>query len=406
MTFPFTLPNKETIRERNALSRYWDLDLVGHLVVQGPPGSGKTTAAIRRSIECKNHNRPSIFLVYHKLLAKSVGNLGYGMNISDKVDSIHHWWARRVLKNPSDQANWLNFNHNADWYFNHLRNAYDCGRIPREMIFDEAQDLPFALYEGFAQLAKYVLQKSAPPIRFAVFGDGNQQVINQANGNSLEEIAGVLGTNVQYLESNWRNPLQVWLFARQFQPKTRGDIWGENIVNRIEYEKRYCDLPQVRIYADDEERDADLLNKVRNSKGNVAVIMMRAESVRRYFNLLDGRVEVPISFYYNDNPVPEVMRDGGVLITTYQSMKGLEAEHIIIPDFPDGYANNFINQIIINTWFVACTRAKTGLTLYCRTMEDGTLPPPLCNFAPETFEQRRIGNSGRALQNNDDDIPF
>ena len=70
-------------------------------------------------------------------------------------------------------------------------------------------------------------------------------------------------------------------------------------------------------------------------------------------------------------------------VRTYQSMKGLEAEHIILPEFPDG---NPKNPIDINTWFVACTRGKTGLTIYCQTQSDGSLPEPLCNFNPDTYK--------------------
>ena len=55
------------------------------------------------------------------------------------------------------------------------------------------------------------------------------------------------------------------------------------------------------------------------------------------------------------------------MVTSYQSAKGMEFEAVIMPEIElelDGLANE---------WYVACTRARRNLHIFCRTRLRGVL---------------------------------
>lgn len=410
MPFPFRLPTKDNIRERNVLGPFWDLQRPGHLVVQGPPGSGKTTAAIRRSIECKINNTSSILLVYHKLLALAIANVGYGMGDPNRVASIDRWWCHRVLGRADDKPNWLKIGRRLEpfeWYLRHLQGALARGVLPDELIVDEGQDLPLPFYQALAHLSA----KNEGRIRIAVFGDENQQVVGATRADLLREIANSLHVALDRLGSNWRNTVEIWKFARQFQKRTRTDVWDKNIVDRLENQKRSGPRPRIFTYRNINERDMELLKEVRGASGNVAIVMKEKQAVESIYNFLlaaDISTVNTLAYYYNSSAVqvPAPMNSGGILVTTYQSMKGLEADHVILPNFPDGGRQQ---QLDINAWFVACTRAQTTLSIYCHEV-GGSLPHPLCDFDANTYDRRVAGVAPPAVANHfddfDDDIPF
>lgn len=234
-----------------------------------------------------------------------------------------------------------------------------------EIIIDEAQDLDEEYYHGILSKVSY--------------GADDSQILYPNHCCYQSQLTSIFPDNVEHvLSKNFRSTQRIMNFAKVAFPNAvipREIIYGlaSNIGN----------LPVFMVsngsrYDRTNEKQNDAIIKIiesfRSDTHNIAILVPWKSDVQVFENILKGKVN-DFSLYYENK---ERFPDGcatikNVHITTFKSVKGLEFDTVIIPNFdilntlPIIVQDNETgkNKIICD-WqdlYVACTRAKSNLYL-------------------------------------------
>ncbi|MDD3120373.1 MAG: AAA family ATPase [Candidatus Gracilibacteria bacterium] len=201
------------------------IELGKNILVEGGPGTGKTTLLFLIAQKIKNQGLDfRIITLQNNLknfLKDSFGDL-------DK-HVINAWGTSDIEKNPEmrglmyDLANHYNLsftnnffskNFNNEQRNNKLKELLDKVKIDgklknyynkRIILIDEVQDLPPLYFEIIKELFKTIY----------VFGDKNQQINDW--GTEINDLIQILNINIKsryYLNINFRNSIQIYNFAK------------------------------------------------------------------------------------------------------------------------------------------------------------------------------------------------
>lgn len=387
MSFEFHLPSLEEMRATNdglEMLRMIDDDDFKSGLITGCPGSGKTTVSIYRLVRLNSQKKKVYLVTYQNMLVLAIKNLCNAAKVSvERVSTFHKWYFVKTRTNfdtdvpPSAEV---------------MKQNLDATSLPQasidELIIDEGQDLPLCVYQTLPHYFKRCF-----------VGADNAQQVHPMHGACMEQIEETLQKNFGVyrrfaLSRIFRNTYETYRFARQFIPKTNLVAWDPAILDRLERANRHGPKPMVVTYSDPIARNEHLRMVLNNAGGNVAILCPLGPcneknpgiSVDEVYETV-MELGITASKYHSKTSVPEKLER--YVVTTYKSAKGMEFSTVVIPSI------NFFKRIP-EEWYVACTRARGNLVIYCdianpqhdpiRLFDRDTYEPDSANkFNPEAI---------------------
>jgi len=370
--FRFNLPELNVIRasENGATMLAVANGLIDadHILVTGPPGSGKTTVSILRLLHLIGKGEQVQFLTYQRLLTASIIQLlrqqgvGNGYNY---VNTIHSWFPKKTrgqLLGFSNDPNKL-----TESEIKVKLQEYGLNR--GELILDESQDLEPRVINALAGVYPRILTG----------GDNDQQLRPEEGSNvfGIETALEASGREVEHikLQFNYRNKDKVYNFARQFVPNSEVAN-NKDLVSRLQPSER--DVEVFSFDSQDQLRNSlqEKLKSPENQGLNIAILFPYTDHVTEYSAFL-RESGISHSMYLSKNQGDENNLQQ-IVVTTFISAKGLEFDMVILPNF-EAVRNN---EKYRKQAYVACTRAKESLSLYYVGKE---LPRALAGFDSSSY---------------------
>lgn len=395
--FSFHLPSEDQIR--NSVNGRIMLSIINNdfpkhnILVTGCPGSGKTTVSIMRLKRLLQEGKDAFLITYQRMLKLAIQNMLLESNTpkaSSKVHTLYSWYskvANEWLKYPSDQ-----YPQTSSEIRETLRRI---GFEDTEIILDEGQDLEERIFQSFPDVFKKMM-----------IGADNDQQLYPHQGSNEETILKYIPPYHRFpLQFNYRNTYPIYNFARHFLPESP-KAKDTQMLDALQRENN-GDIPEVLKFDNQHDMIIRLDTILRNYQGaNVGVLLIKTERVNHYYQQI-SELGFECSYYYSEMSKEDRIKTErnlkSILVTTYNSAKGMEFDLVIMPDFENAYNNESSRK----KYYVGCTRAKNRLVLMYVSFD---LPYVLQNFPKETYTDGSLfGNfttSQKQDNNSEDDLPF
>jgi len=381
--FIFNLPSDDILTDIQDMAIYD----TNSIIVSGGPGTGKTVVTLKRFIRTLNNDSiDAILFTYNRTLMTNIKGFIRqnpdifdeieAMNFASKIKSLYQWYYNNVHAYLSE----------AD--LDDINRTFENHAILNHILVDEAQDFGSPIISNLHQIGQKITCGT----------DRAQNLQGRWARNADEEIIQILRRNrtiVKHtLDQNFRNTKQIFEFAKLFVP----DDPSVNIINTSNMENG--NKPRIKT-GESESNQLDLIWDIvqENLNANIGILVhfkKQVKIIRNYFRdkeLIDDSDNDMFSYYYNRMPHPDLERFENKLltpfITTFDSCKGLEFDIVILPLFEisDWAMRTTRNRqdengdwTIVeynaddtekkwatrNHYYVACTRAKRDLYLFCR----------------------------------------
>lgn len=336
-------------------------------IVLGPPGSGKTIMALYRAKLLHGAGRPTLLLMYNRLLSSYTKAAIAALSINSVVDTYHRWfrgfWLRTYRSKPPKIDKW-----NFDWA--------ECKRIilskpvpaveKQHIIVDEGQDMPRDFYLVLRLVSRSML----------IFADENQRITeHQSTIRDIQASTGIQRRLV--LRRNQRNTPAIARFASHFHvglPSGVADPRPAGSHDQPPVLVSHPKLHQAITYLVEYEKA--------HSDETIGVLLPLAETVRQFHNRLNGKTRNPVQLYLNQQlmrPTDHAvdLSTPGIKLVTWASCKGLEFDSVFLPELQT-VAGDPNGDDLRMKLYVACTRARRKLTL----MYTGDGEPTLVKSLP------------------------
>ena len=301
-----------------------------NVVIEGGPGTGKTTLAVQRAEMLVTEGYSTLVLVYSRPLMRFIQNSQpktnwetvefYTLN-ADGTKDYHEFNSEYTV---STYLSWLNSlywqrfgrgypvlgNSDPDWETIE-KELTTLGRIYDQIIVDEGQDFPVPLLRSLKSLASTVM----------VFMDPQQAIEKTKTAASV--AAYILDASTYHLGRNFRSTKEISEFSDLFRVKhdteADGDPSGQ--------------LPAVITCSSYEDQVNKMLEIIRAFDYRSVGIILDTRPAKKLYEImkkrLDGKAHVQL---YE----PHTYRDfdfdrNEVKIITYGTAKGLEFDVVILP---------------------------------------------------------------------------
>lgn len=322
------------------------------IALSGGPGTGKSVVSIYRHLERTKNNKSSLLLTYTTTLKM------YLAKCCEKESVIAAKNVNTSLRGKP--RNNLHF---------------------KEVIIDEAQDLPITYYEDLKEIIK------------VSYGSDDSQILYPENCSYQNDLKKLFPENVQcVLDKNYRSTQRIMQFAKiafieaYIPPHTISNLAsniGELPVMLISGRNNYIENER-RFETSNPKQDTSILKIIQDFNSdthNIAILVPWKRDAIYFEEILKDKIK-DYSIYYDDNNrFPEGAETiKNIHITTFKSAKGLEFDTVIIPNF-----DNLLNRVPIKikvqiekngekieeekircSWkdlYVAVTRARSNLYL-------------------------------------------
>ncbi len=301
-----------------------------NVVVEGGPGTGKTTLAVQRAEMLVTEGYSTLVLVFSRPLMRFIQNSQpktnwetvefYTLN-ADGTKDYHEFNSEYTV---STYLSWLN-----SLYWQRFGRGYpvvsgtepdwgtiekeliSLGRIYDQIIVDEGQDFPAPLYRCLRSLAGTV----------TVFIDPQQAIEKTKTAGSV--AAFILNAPTYHLSTNFRSTKEITEFADLYRGK-------HDVLPNPEESGQ---IPAVITCASYEDQVNKMLEIIRAFNYRSVGIILDTKPAKKLFEImkkrLDGKAHVQL---YE----PHTYRDfdfdrNEVKIITYGTAKGLEFDVVILP---------------------------------------------------------------------------
>ncbi len=228
-------------------------------------------------------------------------------------------------------------------------------------------------------------------------GAGEQQIADTLQSNFLPYRRFSLGQNV-------RNTYETYKFSRQFIQRTDLVAWDDIILERLLHTNRRGLKPSVITFQDIDARDAHLRTILNSADGSVGILCPLGPlpthigcpdmSVDEMYTLVTG-MGFPATMFRAGTEVPTILER--YVVTTFISAKGMEFDTVIIPRI------NF-HYYIPKQWYVASTRSKGRLFIYCDLND--SQHDPISQFDTDTYDRISLETVPEVTIKSDNDLPF
>ena len=343
-----------------------NLPIGKNYLVVGPPGTGKTVLAVYRASDLFNAGLSVLMLVYNRPLmyyiSSAVNSLGIGAVVNTWQSWISSFYTSEIGK-PVPNIDGVRFTY--DWSqikadFTKIGHKYD------HVILDESQDIPLELLETLLLISGSI----------TCFTDEDQTIMQ--NDTDTGDIANVLNVRNAYrLYENFRNTKEIFDFAKLYQPDVVIDTKKTNTLKEKPILIKTGATGETFV-----ERFIDKLVTIieRNYAYKKIGIFVNNKHLYAAYNELSGRLpDRDIYLYKSQSDYNEINFDrDGIFILSFNCMKGLEFDVVIIPWFERINSNNNLD-LDRNTVYVALTRAKHQV--YC-LYTDESWPGYINSFKP------------------------
>lgn len=370
MSFQFHVPpaNALSLHQQHALAL--GLSENECILITGCPGSGKTTVANFRASSLEKQKKQFKYIIYARMLESYVKSSFSNPNLminEDRVSTFGSWFWSMYRT--------LVFNENGVKVKPDVVEAKfkRSGKLFKEMIFDETQDLDINIISSLPYIADSL----------TICADDAQNVYEESPTSAVEQIKSVLenkGFTVKdvHLGINFRNPPEIYAFAKALIPN--------NPAGNIErFMKAPGQKPVFQVLKDKWTMYERMLNIIRNRRNeNIGILCDTKSQINSISNFLGNKGIEHTSFhtYMKEELKKEQLSDmKRVVVCTNKSAKGLEFQTVIIP-FVEEMKTDESNR---KCYYVACTRAERNLYLMASTGDSSA--SLLAQINPNLYEK-------------------
>lgn len=316
-----------------------------NLLVEGPPGSGKTLISLYAIRDLLNNRNASLLvLMYnhslHGYLRSSFKELGIADNVTLATKDLFFWQMARSFGVNVD--NGYDYNFKYDRLLTALLNQ-NLNRKWDVAVVDEVQDLTTKEWKLLKKLAGKII----------ALGDFNQKIYD----TDLDRNHVVRDAQQESLTDIFRFHKNIAKLAGSFA-KNGDDL--EQKVTKVEQKEPI--IIDVNFRHEEADKVVEVLNTLRNHRSRIGIIAPSKERLQSLFEDLSGR-GVEASFFMDNRDLKHYDFTSNVpLLITSHSAKGLEFENVIVLGFDSDIKNRFRNELD-ELIYVSVTRANSGLYL-------------------------------------------
>lgn len=346
----FKLPKYSDLTDQQRVIVNLPLDK-NHLVT-GAPGTGKSVIAIYRASDMAEAGKDVLMLVYNRPLMLYISSAVESLGIEADVNTWQSWISSFYRENFGTSYPQTNGAFTYDWpvikrAFSRLGKPYD------QIIIDEAQDVPLELIESLMLISKGV----------TCFMDPHQSIKDKYT--DCYDVAEVLRVRTMYkLYENFRNPKGIFDFARIFNPEDVADPVKEDKTKPVVI--KCSDFG----HANSNQLTSKMVQILKRNYGlkYIGVFTNYQSQTRTYKELTECLEDEDIDvFMFKGKGQGGEYRnldfdEEGVYVLTYNTMKGLEFDAVLIPTC-ENINSSDDDKVDNNLLYVAMTRASERL--YC-----------------------------------------
>ncbi|MGC4862813.1 AAA family ATPase [Micromonospora sp. DT41] len=332
-----------------------------HLVT-GSPGAGKTITAIYRAAALHRSGRPTVMLMYSKVLSAYTHAAVAQIGAADVATTYHKWlhafWQKHYRRSPPKLDRY-----DFDWMACLTKIISDPPAMEQRpyLVVDEGQDMPADFYLAIGALSSSV----------TVFADENQRI--GPRQSTVREIAAAARTNPPVaLLGVVRNSRPIRDLADHFRSGgSTTDALPDGPVPRL-----------IRVQHKADVAEHLLLHEKQHPNQTIGVILHRSRDLFYYHHQLDHRTVNPLQGYVSGRSAgilsDPAFSGPGLKLISWQSVKGLEFDAVFVPELqtvPGDIASDAMRMSL----YVLVTRARRCLTL----MYSGSGEPALVGALPK-----------------------
>ena len=313
-----------------------------NIMVSAPPGTGKTVIAVYRAHQLSDAGKKVAMLVYKRTLMKYIEATVKSLRIKAQVNTWHSWlvdFYDTALNNKNGYRldstdpysyNWTKISMDFERWG--ARNQW---RIYDVIILDEAQDIPIELIKALKYVTKSITCLMDPKQSIEVGG---------SNHRDVADALGVRGAIT--LDENFRNHKEVYDLTQVYRQASANP--REPVYELPHFVKEYgVGIPFEKIK-----------NIIRRRQLPYIGVFVSPKQLKKTYEELSAAFPRRVYMFKSHTEYQNIsFENEGIYILSYNTMKGLEFDEVIMPRF-DKVDTSGDTETDINLIYVAISRAS------------------------------------------------
>jgi DNA helicase IV len=340
----------------------------GTAIVVGPPGSGKTVAALFRVRSLNEGEHDVIAVMYNKVLKRYAGQS------ETFLSWIHKWWRESTrgslpMSTAQNRSGFQppDFDSAANLACSILRDKIKTKGHWGHLIMDEAQDFDPSAHRLLCAVQNVTFDHLPLADRpsILILADENQRITprNSTIADLLDAYM-IPREELYLLKRNYRNTREIAQFSAQF--------FNDAASGTPELPERRGDAPRVVVTADLNDAVERIVRHVRiHANQEIGVLVHYENTRRKIYNRLSHRlrdVNIPVQTYSSQderaNDEEALKFDvPRVTVLCYASSKGLEFDAVFLPELQSYPMDPENRDVAKMNLYVMASRARNMLTV-------------------------------------------